>query len=142
MDEIEAFRAEPGEELGISWGVYRVPPHVRQNISDQLIDLAWPLAEPFSIYSAFNAVLEEHLHPNANSENRPTAGKSTADDFVAVDFAKRPHHCAERADAGYDQSVSVLGTPAVGSEFDTRAGRLKRFCCGVNVARSVIEDDH
>lgn len=134
MDEIEALRAKPGEEFGISWGVDRVPPHVRQNISDQLIDLTGPLAEPISLYSAFNAMLEQHLHPYANSENRSPAGESPANDFVAVDVAKRSHYRAERSDARHDQSISVLGTPSIGSELDARAGHLKCFCCGVNVA--------
>ena len=61
---------------------------MRQHRGVELGDGARPLAEALGVDAALDAVLEQHLHADADAEHRAAAGEAAVDDLVAAHGAQ------------------------------------------------------
>ena len=102
---------------------------------------AGPLFEAECLYSALNPELKEHLHADANAENRATPGKPAFDDLVAAVRAQRIHHCGKGTNTGHQQSVGFGAVLLVARQYRVCTGCFNGLHGRVNVACSVVEDD-
>ena len=57
---------------------------------------------------------EQHLHADADAEDRAAELDPAGDELVAADRAEAGHAGGERADAGDDEAVAVEGGVRVG----------------------------
>ena len=78
----------------------------------QPLDGPGPLVAPFGGDAVLDPGLEEHLHPDADPEDGPSAGEAPADDLGALDRAQAGHAGGVRTDAGNDESVGLEGSLA------------------------------
>jgi hypothetical protein len=109
VHEVEPLVLDALEQIEPS-PAHRVPAHVREHGRIEFGDRAGPLAEPVGFDAALHAVLEQHLHADADAEHRETARQSPLDELVAADAAKRAHDGAEGPDAGTTRpSASATG---------------------------------
>jgi hypothetical protein len=113
---------------------------VRQNRRRQFTHCAGPLAEAIRLDSSLHALFEQHLHPDADPQDRPTAGQPLIDEGRTVDRGQLIHHRRKRTDTGDDQSVRAKDFVSIGREFHPRAGFLQRLGRGVNVSASIVEN--
>ena len=71
----------------------------------------------------------------------PAAGEPPADHLVTADAAQAGHARRERADAGDDEPVGVLGLLPVGRQRHVGPGALEGAHGRTYVARPVVEHD-
>ena len=140
VHEVETLVGDPVEQHRRVRRIDRVPAHVRQDGRLEFAHNARPLAEPRRLVSALDAVLEQHLHADADAEHGTTAGEPTLDELAAAHRIQLVHDGRERADAGHDQAVGRGDLRAVGGQLDGRARELERLGGRVNVAGAVVED--
>ncbi len=99
-----------------------------------------PLPHALGVDAAFDAVLEEHLHPDADPEHRQPAGQTALDELVAAARAERVHDRAERADSRDHETGGVLDETAIARQARVGAGGREGLDRRVDVAGAVIED--
>ena len=88
---------------------------------------------------ALDAALEQHLHPDADAQNRATAGEPTVDDLVAAARAQRVHDRAERPHAGNDEPAASSISPRSAVSLASAPAAAERLHRGVHVARPVVQ---
>ena len=99
-----------------------------------------PLPHARGVDAALDAVLEQHLHPDADAEHRAPARQPAADQLVAATRLERLHDRTEGADAGHHEPVGLEDEVAVGRQARVGTGGSQRLDGRVHVARSVVED--
>ncbi len=99
-----------------------------------------PFAEALGVVAALDAVLEQHLHPDADPEHGATAGQTTIDDLVSAMGAQGITHGLERTDTGHDETVGLESGGAVACQHGIRTGGHERLDRRMDVARLVVED--
>ena len=75
----------------------------------QPLDDARPLVAAVGLDAVLDPAGEQDLHAHADAEHGPAAGEPPADHLVAPYAAQAGHARRERADAGDDEPVGVLG---------------------------------
>jgi hypothetical protein len=79
---------------------------------------AGPLAQALSRHPVLDSGLEQHLHADADPKNRSPTRQAAADDGRPVDSGQTRHAGSEGTDSGNDQTVSIQGGFAIGSDHD------------------------
>src|SRR5699024_7909524 len=85
------------------------------------------------------AVLEEHLHPDADAEHRQSTGEPAFDELMAAALPQRVHDGAERADARHDEARGVTDEAAIARQTRVRAGGGEGLHRRVDVPGAVVQ---
>ena len=89
--------------------------------------------QPFGAQAEFHALGKEHLHADADAEDRAARLDPAGDHLLAADAAQPGHAGGERADAGHDEAVAFGGRVQVGGHRDVGAGPGERPLGGAQV---------
>jgi hypothetical protein len=98
-----------------------------------------PLPEALGVDAALDPAFEQHLHADADAEDRPAAGEPALDELVTADRPERLHDRTEGPHSGNDETVRVEDQAPVGGEPRVGSRRSQRLDRGVDVARPVVQ---
>ena len=123
--------------------VERVPPHMRDlqpRLRRKTDDFPGEQIQP-GVFAIFPATAEQHLQPEADSEERPAAYDLLGDDFRQAGRPQLGDRIAERADSGENHFFRGANALGVGGDLRGATDFLERFLDAAQVGHSVIDDD-
>ena len=94
-----------------------------------------------TVTADLDAAGEQHLHADADAEDRAAALDAGGDHLFAADPADAGHTGGERADAGNDEPVGFERGVEVGGHRDNRTRSDQGPLGGPEVTRAVVEND-
>jgi hypothetical protein len=98
------------------------------------------LAEAIRLHASLDTLLEQHLHPDADPQDRPATGESLVHQRRSVDRCELLHHRRKGTDPRDDESVRTSDLAPVGREFHPRACFLKGLGRGMDISAAVVEN--
>lgn len=141
VDEVEAFITYSGKQGRIVGRVNCVPSHVWKHRCPQRIDDPGPFAKTFGDDTVFFTAVEEHLHADADPENRAASCESVAHNLGGTYLSQPFHAGRERPDPGNDQPIAIGGHIAICGDNDVGSRSYKCPLDREQIARPVIEHD-
>jgi hypothetical protein len=87
----------------------------------------------------FIAAGEEHLHPDADAQERLAIGDDRADRAVEPALAQRVHRGPERAVAGQDRGVGAHDAAGIIGQVERRAAPFQRRHERADVPAAVVD---